>query len=208
MPNTHAAHEVLSNTPDDDRATGRSDNDAQWVSVEDILYQNIVITRANVMDKYDEARQKNRTFAYVNFHYSDDETETPYVFRTGWQKIRKQIATLNALKAAGDDPYPVECGVAEILVDNPLIGDDGVPRFPLQLLPFEMLDAAETAATSYALRTPPATPAPAPAPATAPTARPQAAPSAPVAAPSAARSTAARAGKPSAASRNLTTRGN
>lgn len=193
MTNTQRALDILSDTGDDENQTNSSDQEAQWVSVEDILYQPIIITRANVMDKYDKTYDRNRTFAYVNFYFAEDVEQTPWVFRTGWQKIRKQINALNAAKAAGDNPYPVECGVAEILINNPLQGDDGSVRFPLQLLPFEQLDAEETAATSFSLKETvnesPATAAPAPQPAKA---------TAPAASPARAGTIAATAGRRSA----------
>lgn len=155
MANTQSAQRALTETTDNDTASAYSDQEAQWKSPEELLYQRILVTRANVVDKYDARYDKNRTFAYVNFVFADDETATPFVFRTGWPVIRKQINALNALKAQGDDPYPVECGLAEILTKNPLTGDDGTVRFPLHLLPFEELDQAETDATSYSLKSQP-----------------------------------------------------
>ena len=149
MANTDAANKILG---DPSGENSGNTSDAEWISVDDILYQPIVVTRANVADRYDAVYDRNRTFAYVNFYYAEDASQAPFVFRTGWPKLRQQINALLALKKAGDDPFPLECGVVEMLDRDPLVSDDGTVRFPVQLLPFEALDAAQESSVQYRLQ--------------------------------------------------------
>ena len=149
MANTDAANKILSDSSGENSG---NTSDAEWISVDDILYQPIVVTRANVADRYDAVYDRNRTFAYVNFYYAEDASQAPFVFRTGWPKLRQQINALLALKKAGDDPFPLECGVVEMLDRDPLVSDDGTVRFPVQLLPFEALDAAQESSVQYRLQ--------------------------------------------------------
>ena len=218
MANTDAANKILSDSSGENSG---NTSDAEWISVDDILYQPIVVTRANVADRYDAVYDRNRTFAYVNFYYAEDASQAPFVFRTGWPKLRQQINALLALKKAGDDPFPLECGVVEMLDRDPLVSDDGTVRFPVQLLPFEALDAAQESSVQYRLQqdaqdaqdAPTIEPSNAPpAPHTAP--RRPGVQSAPPASRAPGRSTAAPAGSGSAAATtkrvpdNLRTRGN
>ena len=215
MANTDAANKILG---DPSGENSGNTSDAEWISVDDILYQPIVVTRANVADRYDAVYDRNRTFAYVNFYYAEDASQAPFVFRTGWPKLRQQINALLALKKAGDDPFPLECGVVEMLDRDPLVSDDGTVRFPVQLLPFEALDAAQESSVQYRLQqdaqdAPTIEPSNAPpAPHTAP--RRPGVQSAPPASRAPGRSTAAPAGSGSAAATtkrvpdNLRTRGN
>ena len=218
MANTDAANKILSDSSGENSG---NTSDAEWISVDDILYQPIVVTRANVADRYDAVYDRNRTFAYVNFYYAEDASQAPFVFRTGWPKLRQQINALLALKKAGDDPFPLECGVVEMLDRDPLVSDDGTVRFPVQLLPFEALDAAQESSVQYRLQqdAQDAQNAPTIEPSNAPPA-PRIAPrrpgvqSAPPASRAPGRSTAAPAGSGSAAATtkrvpdNLRTRGN
>ena len=218
MANTDAANKILG---DPSGENSGNTSDAEWISVDDILYQPIVVTRANVADRYDAVYDRNRTFAYVNFYYAEDASQAPFVFRTGWPKLRQQINALLALKKAGDDPFPLECGVVEMLDRDPLVSDDGTVRFPVQLLPFEALDAAQESSVQYRLQqdAQDAQNAPTIEPSNAPPA-PRIAPrrpgvqSAPPASRAPGRSTAAPAGSGSAAATtkrvpdNLRTRGN
>ena len=218
MANTDAANKILGDSSGENSG---NTSDAEWISVDDILYQPIVVTRANVADRYDAVYDRNRTFAYVNFYYAEDASQAPFVFRTGWPKLRQQINALLALKKAGDDPFPLECGVVEMLDRDPLVSDDGTVRFPVQLLPFEALDAAQESSVQYRLQqdaqdaqnAPTIEPSNAPpAPHTAP--RRPGVQSAPPASRAPGRSTAAPAGSGSAAATtkrvpdNLRTRGN
>src|SRR5690348_6497745 len=156
MANTQRALDILDADPETN--AGGTESDVEWKRLEDILYQPIVITRANIADKFDEYRQKNRTFAYVNFFFYDDEAQMPFAFRTAWPALRAQVAQLVKAKEdatkqrkPGENPFPVECGVVELLIDNPLVGDDGVARFPLKLAPFDLLEEMQLASSEYAL---------------------------------------------------------
>lgn len=163
--NTQQADSVLDSAP----ANGSGDSEAEWYNVDDVLYQPIVITRASLADKWSDFQQKNRTYAYVNFYFYDDPEKRPFVFRTGWVGVRSKVAGLLNLKKAGNDPFPVECGVVEVLVNKPFVSDDGTARFPLDLVPFAQLEARQQAAVDHSLKQSPATgPAPREAPATTP----------------------------------------
>lgn len=165
MANTQQADSVLDSAP----ANGSGDSEAEWYNVDDVLYQPIVITRASLADKWSDFQQKNRTYAYVNFYFYDDPEKRPFVFRTGWVGVRSKVAGLLNLKKAGNDPFPVECGVVEVLVNKPFVSDDGTARFPLDLVPFAQLEARQQAAVDHSLKQSPATgPAPREAPATTP----------------------------------------
>lgn len=165
MANTHQADSVLDSAP----VNGSGDSEAEWYNVDDVLYQPIVITRASLADKWSDFQQKNRTYAYVNFYFYDDPEQRPFVFRTGWVGVRSKVAGLLNLKKAGNDPFPVECGVVEVLVNKPFVSDDGTARFPLDLVPFAQLEARQQAAVDHNLKQSPATgPAPREAPATTP----------------------------------------
>ena len=165
MANTQQADSVLDSAP----ANGSGDSEAEWYNVDDVLYQPIVITRASLADKWSDFQQKNRTYAYVNFYFYDDPEKRPFVFRTGWVGVRSKVAGLLNLKKAGNDPFPVECGVVEVLVNKPFVSDDGTARFPLDLVPFAQLEARQQAAVDHNLKQSPATgPAPREAPATTP----------------------------------------
>lgn len=176
VPNIPEVFDVLGD--DFNENDQQTSGEPQWCNVEDVLYQEIIITRANVADKFDSYSGKNKAYAYVNFYYAEDEAQTPWVFRTGWQKIKKQVAAFEQLKADGNNPYPIECGVAEILIDNPFVPDDGVARFPLHFVPFGVLDEMQAASVDFQVArnqsssAPQATAAPTPPPAqaTAPTA--------------------------------------
>lgn len=165
MANTQQADSVLDSAP----VNGSGDSEAEWYNVDDVLYQPIVITRASLADKWSDFQQKNRTYAYVNFYFYDDPEQRPFVFRTGWVGVRSKVAGLLNLKKAGNDPFPVECGVVEVLVNKPFVSDDGTARFPLDLVPFAQLEARQQAAVDHNLKQSPATgPAPREAPATTP----------------------------------------
>jgi len=165
--NTHHAQTVLGGKPAN--GNGNGENEAEWYNVEDVLYQPIVITRASIADKWSDYQNKNRTYAYVNFYFFDDPEQKPFVFRTGWAGVRGKINQLLQLKTSGDDPFPVECGVVEILVKNPFVSEDGTARFPLDLVPFDQLEGRQQAEVDHNLKQSPATgPLPQEAPATTP----------------------------------------
>ena len=133
----------------DEELTGsseRANSDATWISTDEILYEAIQITSANVRDKFDSYSQKNKTYAYVNFYLLGDEGETPYVFRSAWQGIVKQVA-----KMAESQSYPA-CGLIESLSASPIVGNDGKSRFPLRFVAIDQLDDARNAATEHDLR--------------------------------------------------------
>lgn len=124
----------------------RTANDAMWINTDEILYEAIQITSANVRDKFDSYSQKNKTYAYVNFYLLGDEGETPYVFRSAWSGIVKQVA-----KMAESKSFPA-CGLIESLSASPIVGNDGKARFPLRFVAIDQLDDARNAATEHDLR--------------------------------------------------------
>ena len=135
-----------------DPSQRRSDDDRvpEWVAADDVKYQPIVITRANVRDIADnfnrdrDGNPKTKTVAFVNFFFADDETEQPFVFKTGWLAIRNAVNAWNDLTPR---PYPIACGLTEML-NRPAIAG----HFPLRFSPPDQLEIGEDAAQAYSLQ--------------------------------------------------------
>ena len=165
--------ESILDAPDEEMRGPSGEQNAAWIKADDILYQHIVVTRASIADKYNQFTGKTTPNAYVNFFYADDESQTPFVFSTGWQAIRSAVARFNA---AEESPYPVHCAVVEVLSGQPFNG-----HFPLRFVSLGKLqEAIEEMEASSALRQnpltgpaaqPPEPPTPEPAPAPRPPVR-------------------------------------
>ncbi len=141
--------DVLDNILDanSDELMETSNQESQWIKLELVLYQPIVITRANVTTIKDKVRGDVER-AFVNFFFEVDETRTRYVFSTGWGAIKRQVEALARAKA-----FPVTCGIVEILTNGdgspviPFVSDEGKSFFPLRFVKSEHLHLWENAAS-------------------------------------------------------------
>lgn len=116
--------------------TWDAENPPIWVHVSEVLYQPIVVTRANVTTVNDKIRGEVER-AFINFYYRDDEDKIAYVFATGWNSLKNQVVHLARLRA-----FPLECGIVEMLDKKPFY-DNGNAYYPLRFAKSEALKGLE-----------------------------------------------------------------
>ena len=114
----------------------------EWINPEKVLYEALVITRANLRQQFDERKGHKVERANVNFYKLDDPSQTPYVFSVGWMSVRNQIAQLLARQA-----FPVTCALVEMRDKAPFTDDNGVDHYPLRFVSLGQLETLEVSAT-------------------------------------------------------------
>lgn len=134
-----------------------SERKPEWINPEKVLYEAMVVTRANLRQQFDERKGHKVERANVNFYKLDDPSQTPYVFSVGWMSVRNQIAQLLARQA-----FPVTCALVEMRDKVPFTDDNGVDHYPLRFVSLAQLEALEVSAT---IQEPPQEPVQEPSPA-------------------------------------------